>query len=98
PASAVAQIAEALAAAVNGGGSSAVPAGVDPKWISECAKDLVANKGQSLVVAGINQPLAVHQLAHAINAALGNVGKTVLLHEVADLKEGNLADFVKAAG
>jgi MoCo/4Fe-4S cofactor protein with predicted Tat translocation signal len=97
-ANAVAQIAEALLAAVNGGGNSAAPAGVDPKWISECAKDLAANKGQSLVVAGINQPLVVHQLAHAMNAVLGNIDKTVVLHEVADLKEGNLADFVKAAG
>jgi len=96
PANAIAQIAEALAAAV-AGGNLASPAGVDPKWISECAKDLVANKGQSLVVAGINQPAVVHQFAHVINVVLGNVGKTVLLHEVADLKEGNLVDFVKAA-
>ncbi len=96
PANAVAQVAEALAAAVTGGSASAVPAGVDPKWISECAKDLAANKGKSLVVAGIGQPLAVHQLAQAINAALGNIGKTVVLHEVPDLKEGNLVDFAKA--
>ena len=98
PASAVGQIAAALLAAVGGNGSSAAPAGVDPKWISECAKDLAANKGASLVVAGYGQPLAVHLLAHAINTALGNVGKTVLLHEVADLKEGNIVDFAKATG
>ncbi len=98
PANAVAQIAEALAAAVKGGSVSALPAGIDPKWVTECAKDLAANKGQSLVVAGYGQPLAVHLLAHAINAALGNIGKTVVLHEVADLKEGNIVDFAKAAG
>jgi MoCo/4Fe-4S cofactor protein with predicted Tat translocation signal len=98
PANAVAQIAEALMAEVSGRGGSALPAGVDAKWISECAKDLVANKGQSLVVAGYGQPLAVHLLAHAVNAALGNVGKTVLLHKVEDLAEGGIADFVKAAG
>jgi len=96
PANAVGQMAEALAAAITGNGAPAVPAGVDPKWVSECAKDLVANKGQSLVVAGYGQPLAVHLLAHAINAALGNIGKTVLLHEVADLQAGNLVDFAKA--
>jgi len=94
--SAVAQIAGALSAAVSGGSVSA-PAGVDPKWISECAKDLAANKGQSLVVAGHRQPLEVHLLAHAINAALGNIGKTVVLHEVEDLQEGDISDFTKAA-
>lgn len=97
PANAVAQIAEALLAAVSGQGGSA-PAGVDPKWISECANDLKNNSGKSLVVAGYGQPLAVHALAQAINAALGNVGKTVLLHEVEDLAEGNIVDFAKAAG
>jgi MoCo/4Fe-4S cofactor protein with predicted Tat translocation signal len=96
PSSAVAQIAEALAAAVNGGGNAAVPAGVDPKWISECAKDLVANKGKSLVVAGHRQPLAVHLLANAINAALGNIGQTVVLHEVENMGEGDIADLTKA--
>ena len=96
-ANAVAQIAEALAAEVNGRSGSAVPAGVDPKWISECAKDLLANKGESLVVAGHNQPFAVHMLANAINAALGNVGKTVLLHDAPDLGEEDISDFVKAA-
>src|SRR5207302_801268 len=53
-------------------------AGLDPKWISECAKDLAANKGRSLVVAGYRQPMTVHLLAHAINNALGNVGQTVV--------------------
>jgi MoCo/4Fe-4S cofactor protein with predicted Tat translocation signal len=97
-ANAVGQIAEALAAEITGGGGAAIPDGVDPKWISECAKDLAANKGQSLVVAGYGQPLAVHLLANAMNAALGNIGKTVLLHEAPDSKEGDLVDFVKAAG
>jgi len=73
-----------------------LPAGVDAKWVSECAKDLVANKGQSLVVAGYGQPLAVHLLANAINSALSNIGSTVELHDVPDLSEGMLADFVKS--
>jgi len=51
--------------------------GVKPEWIRECAKDLLANKGQSVVLAGYGQPLAVHVIANAINAALGNVGRTV---------------------
>jgi molybdopterin-containing oxidoreductase family iron-sulfur binding subunit len=70
--------------------------GVDPKWISECAKDLVANAGQSLVVAGHRQPLFVHSLAHAINSALGNLGKTVMFHSAPEYNEGSIADLAKA--
>jgi molybdopterin-containing oxidoreductase family iron-sulfur binding subunit len=95
PSSLVAPIADALAAAVSDRSPSAVP-GVDAKWISECAKDLAANRGQSLVVAGLRQPPAVHALAYAMNNALGNIGKTVVLHEVPDFKEGNLADLSKS--
>ena len=47
------------------------------KWIGAIARDLRRNQGASLVIAGEYQPAAVHALAHVINAALGNVGKTV---------------------
>jgi molybdopterin-containing oxidoreductase family iron-sulfur binding subunit len=47
------------------------------KWIGAIARDLKRNQGASLVIAGEYQPAAVHALAHVINAALGNVGKTV---------------------
>jgi hypothetical protein len=45
--------------------------GVPERWLSAVAKDLVANKGKSLVVVGSRQPAAVHALAHAINQGLG---------------------------
>jgi molybdopterin-containing oxidoreductase family iron-sulfur binding subunit len=45
------------------------------------ARDLVAHRGQSLVVAGDDQPPTTHALAHAMNAALGNVGRTVVYTE-----------------
>jgi molybdopterin-containing oxidoreductase family iron-sulfur binding subunit len=41
-------------------------------------RDLQQHKGASIVIAGREAPPAVHALAHAMNAALGNVGKTVL--------------------
>jgi molybdopterin-containing oxidoreductase family iron-sulfur binding subunit len=45
--------------------------------VSALARDLVKHRGASLVVAGDQQPPVVHALAHAMNEALGNVGKTV---------------------
>ena len=48
------------------------------KWIAAAAKDLQANRGAGVVVAGDQQPPAVHALAHAMNAALGNAGTTVI--------------------
>ncbi len=43
------------------------------------AADLLGRRGASLVVAGEQQPASVHALAHAINHALGNIGKTAVL-------------------
>ena len=95
---AVQSVAAALAGQTGAGGVdvAAKATGVDPKWITACAEDLKANRGQSLVVAGYRQPLAVHLLAHAMNVALGNVGKTVVLQDVPDFKEGTLADLAGA--
>jgi MoCo/4Fe-4S cofactor protein with predicted Tat translocation signal len=64
-------------AAANSGAASKVPA----DWTRAAAKDLAAHRGASLVVVGEEQPPAVHALAHAMNAALGNVGKTVYYTE-----------------
>ena len=50
---------------------------VKPEWIAECAADLLAHKGESLVVAGAHQPAATHALAYLMNAVLGNIGRTI---------------------
>ncbi len=50
---------------------------VNAKWVEECAKDLLENKGKSVVIAGSHQPVEVHDLAQAMNVALGAVGTTV---------------------
>jgi MoCo/4Fe-4S cofactor protein with predicted Tat translocation signal len=100
PSSHVIAIAAAIAARVGVSGIEAgrfpLPAGVDPKWIEECAKDLAANQGAALVVAGYRQPLAVHLLAHAMNVALGGVGKTVEFRETSALNEGTIAQLAEA--
>jgi MoCo/4Fe-4S cofactor protein with predicted Tat translocation signal len=57
--------------------SSKIPAG----WVNAVARDLTAHKGSSIVIAGEQQPPFIHALAHAINAALDNVGKTVTYTE-----------------
>lgn len=68
--------------------------GSNEKWIVECAKDLLANKGKSLVLAGHRQPLAVHLMANAINSALGNIGSTVELREAPEpAKTGSLSEL-----
>ncbi len=74
-------VADAARAAAAAMGVSRTSAGDLPEniaaWVNEMAKDLVANKGKALVVAGDNQPPAVHALAYAMNDALGAVGQTV---------------------
>jgi MoCo/4Fe-4S cofactor protein with predicted Tat translocation signal len=50
----------------------------DPKhleWVNALAADLKASAGRSIVVAGSRQSAGVHQLALAINLALGNIGE-----------------------
>jgi Fe-S-cluster-containing dehydrogenase component/anaerobic selenocysteine-containing dehydrogenase len=77
----VAALAAALAQQV-GALPGAAGAALSPeatKWVAALAKDLQRNRGRSLVIAGERQPAAVHAAVHAINAALGNSGKTVKL-------------------
>ena len=72
--------AAALAQKVTGDASYAKAAeglAVRAEWIAECAADLVANKGECVVLAGSHLPEGVHAIAYALNEFLGNVGKTV---------------------
>jgi molybdopterin-containing oxidoreductase family iron-sulfur binding subunit len=46
-------------------------------FADKLVKDLQANKGASIVVAGANQPADVHAYVHAINKALGNRDQTI---------------------
>jgi molybdopterin-containing oxidoreductase family iron-sulfur binding subunit len=71
-------VAAALARAHGLGDLAAVAEGSEPsREASAVADDLARHRGASVVIAGQRQPAAVHALAHAINAALGNAGKTV---------------------
>ncbi|HEU5101560.1 MAG TPA: TAT-variant-translocated molybdopterin oxidoreductase [Roseiflexaceae bacterium] len=88
----------AQALGINAGGGAA-PAGVPADWLPALVKDLQANRGRSIVIAGEEQPAAVHALAHAINNTLGNTGTTVSYTEPAEANPGDqLAGLRELAG
>jgi MoCo/4Fe-4S cofactor protein with predicted Tat translocation signal len=62
------------------GGSAAS----NERFLEAVAKDLLAHRGRSLVLAGDEQPPEVHAIAHAMNDALGNAGKTVVYTQTAE--------------
>ena len=63
------------------------------KAISKAAKELVENKGKSIVVCGYNDE-ACQTLVNGINKMLGNYGKTVDVDLHFNLKQGNDKDFI----
>ncbi len=82
-------LARKIAEATTDAGLSAIlttlpPAGnatFDDRWITEAARDLVSKSGTSLVLAGAHQPVIVQLLVYGINAALKNIGTTLLLRD-----------------
>ena len=88
------QIAAAIGIALPGGaggGDKAVP----ERWVQAVARDLKNNRGASLVIAGETQPPAVHALAHAMNEALQNVGKTVYYTEPIEANPVNQTESLR---
>jgi molybdopterin-containing oxidoreductase family iron-sulfur binding subunit len=53
----------------------------DDAWLTECANDLMAKPGASLVLAGPHQPVVVQLMVYAINSALKNIGATLIIRE-----------------
>ncbi len=80
------------------GAPAAAGAGGDEmaRWRARAAQALHAARGGSLVVAGTNQPAEVHEAVHRLNAALGNVGQTVVYTAPVQGQAAPLADLVKA--
>jgi MoCo/4Fe-4S cofactor protein with predicted Tat translocation signal len=58
---------------------------VDTKWIEECAADLAAHAGHSIIIAGEHLPKSVHAIVFAINQALQAPVKYV---EVPSVEQG----------
>jgi molybdopterin-containing oxidoreductase family iron-sulfur binding subunit len=84
---------EGFARALAGQGSA--PAA----WVDAVRRDLDQHKGASIVLVGENQPPYIHALGHAMNAALGNVGKTVFYTDPLEVnpvdQRQSLQDLVK---
>ena len=59
------------------------------------AADLAAHRGSSAVIPGDHQPAEVHLLAHLLNQALGNVGRTVFYTDSVDANPVNQGESLK---
>lgn len=65
------------------------------RWIAAAVRDLKNHRGACLVLAGEQQPAIVHALAHAMNQALGNVGKTVVYTETVEANPVDQAESLR---
>ncbi len=63
--------------------------------VKAVARDLMAHRGKSLLVAGMRQPAAVHALVHTLNVALGNVGHAITFVPFAAPAFGTIEELVK---
>ena len=86
---------EAFARALQSGGEGSSGPPETARFLSAVAEDLKARNGSSLVVAGDHQSPVVHAIAHAMNAKLGNVGKTVFYSNPVDANPINQTDSIK---
>jgi MoCo/4Fe-4S cofactor protein with predicted Tat translocation signal len=85
--------ARAVAAGLGLGVEAAAPEHAG--WIEALVADLKKHVGESLVIAGEEQPASVHLLAHAMNQALGNVGKTVVYTEPVEAAPQNQLEALR---
>jgi molybdopterin-containing oxidoreductase family iron-sulfur binding subunit len=87
------QLAAAVGVSVSGGAPAIGKVPAD--FVAAVGRDLSAHRGTSVVVPGDYQPPFVHALAHAMNAALGNVGKTVVYTESIEVNPVNQIDSIR---
>ncbi len=65
------------------------------KFAKIAAEDLAKHRGSSVVIPGDHQPPSVHAFAHAVNVALGNVGKTVVYTDPVDANPANQVESLR---
>jgi molybdopterin-containing oxidoreductase family iron-sulfur binding subunit len=61
----------------------------DARWVDEVVADLMSKPGASLVVAGPHQPVVVQMMVYGMNAALKNLGATLLVRELPKTMRAN---------
>ncbi len=61
--------------------------------IKALVRDLITNKGKSLILAGSRQPAHVHAIVSAMNEALSNIGETVTYYTFPDAQPSDMAEF-----
>ncbi len=66
-------------------------------WVKGAAQDLLAHKGQCVVVLGSFHSEEIHALVAMINESLENVGKTVRYFQPAVPQDADTADFQQFA-
>ncbi len=78
--------------------------------VAAMAKDLMENRGKSLLLAGMRQPADVHAMVYSLNEALGNSGHTIsylpmqmpefqdISKLVADLNSGSVETLIMLGG
>lgn len=69
---------------------------VDQKWIIECVKDLLANKGKSLVVVGSQHDIEAQILAITINEVIQSNGRTVDYLSIPENKAKSITELAKS--
>jgi MoCo/4Fe-4S cofactor protein with predicted Tat translocation signal len=79
--------------------AAALLSGQGDARVAAIAKDLNANRGASVVIAGEHQTARVHAIAHAMNAQLGNAGQTVVYSDPVEMNPvdqvASLAELVR---
>ena len=75
-----------------GGGRVNAPKVADTKHLQKAAKELLTNKGASIVVAGSNDR-NVQILTNALNNLLGNYGTTIDINKHVNLRKGDDAQM-----
>jgi len=66
------------------------------RLVETIVADLQAHQGSSVVIVGDHQPPVVHAIAHHLNQALGNVGKTVFYTDSVDANPVNRGESLHA--